>query len=146
MPEPPSADPATEPRLGRGLGRTLVFVYGLFAFAATGRSVLQLSEAAPKLPLPYVLSAVAAVIYLVATFALARDHRSVALVAVSIELAGVLVVGATSIAYPSDYHETTVWSQLGAGYGFVPLVLPMVGLWWLLRGSRSDRRSNHHRA
>ena len=128
-------------RLGRGLGRTLVFVYGLFAFAATGRSVLQLSQAAPAVPLPYVLSAVAAVIYLVATYALARDHRSLALVAVSIELVGVLVVGATSIVVPSDYHESTVWSQFGAGYGLVPLVLPMVGLWWLLRGSRSSHHS-----
>jgi hypothetical protein len=123
--------------LASGFGRALVFVYGLFAFAATGRSVLQLSEAAPKLPLPYVLSAVAAVIYLVATFALARDHRRLALVAVTIELVGVLVVGFTSVAFPSDYHEKTVWSQFGAGYGYVPLVLPMVGLWWLLRGSRA---------
>ncbi len=121
---------------GRGFGRALVFVYGLFAFAATGRSVLQLSEAAPALPLPYVLSAVAAVIYLVATYALARDHRRLALVTVTIELVGVLLVGFTSVAFPSDYHEKTVWSQFGAGYGYVPLVLPMVGLWWLLRGSR----------
>jgi hypothetical protein len=116
-----------------------VFVYGLFAFAATGRSVLQLSEAAPELPLPYVLSGVAAVIYLVATFALARDHRRLALGAVTIELVGVLVVGFTSVAFPSDYHEKTVWSQFGGGYGYVPLVLPMVGLWWLLRGSRAAR-------
>ena len=57
--------------------------------------------------------------------------------AVSIELVGVLVVGFTSVAFPSDYHEKTVWSQFGAGYGYVPLVLPMVGLWWLLRGSRA---------
>ncbi|MBV9830450.1 MAG: hypothetical protein JOZ82_02565 [Marmoricola sp.] len=126
--------------MGRGLGRTLVFVYGLFAFAATGRSVLQLSQAAPAVPVPYVLSAVAAVIYLVATYALARDHRRLALVTVSIEMVGVLVVGATSIVAPIDYRESTVWSQFGAGYGLVPLVLPMVGLWWLLRGSRS----NHH--
>ena len=129
--------PEGRPRTGRGFGRTLVFVYGLFAFAATGRSVLQLAEAAPDVPLPYLLSAVAAVIYLVATFALARGHRTLALVTVTIELVGVLVVGATSIAFPSDYPEKTVWSQFGAGYGYVPLVLPMVGLWWLLRGSRA---------
>jgi cytochrome bd-type quinol oxidase subunit 2 len=128
---------ASRSGLAHGFGRALVFVYGLFAFAATGRSVLQLVESAPELPLPYVLSAVAAVIYLVATFALATDRRSLALVAVTIELVGVLVVGATSIAFPSDYPEKTVWSQFGAGYGYVPLVLPMVGLWWLLRGSRT---------
>jgi cytochrome bd-type quinol oxidase subunit 2 len=129
--------PQGERRLGRGAGRTLVFVYGLFAFAATGRSVLQLSEAAPDVPLPYVLSAFAAVVYLVATFALATNRRRLALVAVGIEMVGVLVVGATSVAFPSDYPEKTVWSQFGAGYGLIPLVLPMVGLWWLLRGSRA---------
>jgi hypothetical protein len=26
-----------------------------------------------------------------------------------------------------------VWSGFGSGYGFVPLLLPMVGLWWLYR-------------
>jgi hypothetical protein len=26
-----------------------------------------------------------------------------------------------------------VWSGYGSGYGFVPLVLPMIGLWWLRR-------------
>ena len=118
------------------MGRTLVFVYGIFAFAATGRSSLQLSEAAPKLPVPYLLSALAALIYLVATYALATDRRRLALTAVTVELVGVLVVGATSVVLPSDYHEKTVWSQFGAGYGYVPLVLPLVGLWWLLRGSR----------
>jgi len=52
-------------------------------------------------------------------------------------MVGVLVVGTTSIVFPSDYPEKTVWSQFGAGYGYVPLVLPLVGLWWLLRGSRA---------
>jgi hypothetical protein len=125
-----------ERTLGRGLGRTLVFVYGLFAFAATGRSVLQLTESAPDLPLPYVLSAFAAVVYLVATFALATDRRRLALTTVAIELVGVLVVGLSSVLMTQDYPEKTVWSQFGAGYGYVPLVLPLVGLWWLLRGSR----------
>ena len=30
-----------------------------------------------------------------------------------------------------------MWSSFGAGYGYVPLVLPFVGLWWVLRGSRT---------
>jgi hypothetical protein len=29
-----------------------------------------------------------------------------------------------------------VWSDYGNGYGFVPLVLPFVGLWWLWRIGR----------
>jgi hypothetical protein len=32
-----------------------------------------------------------------------------------------------------------VWSVYGRGYGFVPLVLPLVGLWWLRRTGRIDR-------
>ena len=31
------------------------------------------------------------------------------------------------------FPDATVWSQYGLGYGFVPLVLPVVGLWWLRR-------------
>jgi len=45
---------------GRGFGRVLVFVYGVFALAATGRSTLQLATKASDAPLPYALSAVAA--------------------------------------------------------------------------------------
>jgi hypothetical protein len=120
-------------RTGRGFGRVLVFVYGVFALAATGRSALQLATKASEAPLPYALSAFAAAVYLVATFALATGRRGLAVAAVGIELVGVLVVGLTSIALPEDYPDATVWSDLGAGYGFVPLVLPVVGLWWLWR-------------
>lgn len=123
----------TAPATGRGFGRTLVFVYGVFALAATGRSVLQLSTRAGEAPVPYTLSALAAVVYLVATFALATGRRSLALVAVGVELVGVLVVGVTSAVAPEDYPDATVWSGFGAGYGYVPLVLPVVGLWWLWR-------------
>ena len=118
---------------GRGVGRVLVFVYGIFAFAATGRSVLQLSTEFAKAPVPYLLSALAAVVYCVATYALATGRRRLALATVGIELVGVLGVGVTSLLLPQDYPDQTVWSDFGAGYGFVPLVLPVAGLWWLTR-------------
>jgi hypothetical protein len=121
---------------GRGFGRVLVFVYGIFAVAATGRSTLQLATEASKAPLPYTLSAFAAVVYVVATFALATGRRRLALTTVGIELVGVLTVGVTSLLLPEDYPDATVWSDFGAGYGYIPLVLPLVGLWWLLRGTR----------
>ena len=123
---------------GRGFGRVLVFVYGVFALAATGRSTLQLATRASEAPVPYGLSAFAAVVYIVATYALATGRRRLALLAVGTELVGVLVVGVTSLLVPEDYPDATVWSEFGAGYGYVPLVLPLVGLWWLLRGARSD--------
>jgi hypothetical protein len=116
----------------------LVFVYGVFALAATGRSSVQLATKASEAPLPYALSGLAALVYLVATFALATGRRRVALGAVGIELVGVLLVGVTSLLLPQDYPDATVWSDFGSGYGFVPLALPVLGLWWLLRGS-TDR-------
>ena len=118
---------------------------GIFALAATARSVVQLATKASDAPLPYTLSAVAGAVYVVATYALATGRRGLALAAVGIELVGVLTVGVTSLVWPQDYPDATVWSDFGAGYGYVPLVLPMVGLWWLLRGSRSPDRDPGNR-
>lgn len=114
----------------------LVAVYGVFALSAAGRSVVQLSTKFHEAPLAYLLSAFAAVVYLVATVSLARagaTSRRVALIAISTELVGVLTVGTISVLAPSAFPEATVWSGYGSGYGFVPLVLPFVGLWWLRR-------------
>lgn len=116
-----------------GFGRALVFVYGIFALSATGRSSYQLSVHASEAPVPYTLSALAAVVYIVATWALATGRRPVAVTAVAVELAGVLVIGAISLGWSQDPHKATVWSDFGSGYGYVPLVLPFVGLWWLHR-------------
>lgn len=131
--------PATEDRpsdAGRGAGVILVALYAVLALAATGRSVVQLTESFDEAPLAYLLSAVAAVIYCVATVAIARHgalSRRVAIIACSIELVGVLVVGAASYAVPEAFPHKTVWSHFGSGYGYVPLVLPVLGLWWLSR-------------
>jgi hypothetical protein len=133
------ADPPRPTGTGHGFGRVLVFVYGVFAVAATGRSTLQLATKASDAPVPYALSAFAAVVYIVATFALATNRRRLAVVAVGIELVGVLTVGFTSALEPQDFKDATVWSDFGAGYGFVPLVLPFVGLWWLRRQGAMGR-------
>lgn len=126
----------SEAATSTGFGRLLVFVYGVFALSATGRSSVQLATKASEAPVSYALSAFAAIVYIVATWALATDRRRPALVAVGIELVGVLVVGATSALRPQDYADATVWSHFGAGYGYIPLVLPMIGLWWLWRTSK----------
>ena len=120
----------------RGAGRVLVAVYAVFAVAATSRAAYQLSTRFDEAPLPYLLSAVAAVVYVVATVALSRSGRfwwRVALGACSFELVGVLAVGTASLVDEDAFPDATVWSQFGAGYGFVPLVLPVLGLLWLRR-------------
>ena len=112
----------------------LVAVYGLFALAATSRSAVQIATKFHQAPLAYLLSAFAAVVYIVATVSLARGDatsRRVATVAISIELVGVITVGTASELFPAAFPDATVWTGFGSGYGFVPLVLPFVGLWWL---------------
>jgi hypothetical protein len=118
-----------------GLGRILVFVYAVFALAATARALVQLATQASTAPVAYALSLFSGIVYIVATWALATEHRRVALVTIGIELTGVLVIG--TLSHPSDIDRASVWSDYGNGYGFVPLVLPVVGLWWLWRIGRT---------
>jgi hypothetical protein len=130
---PPSPQPQPT---GRGFGRVLVAIYGIFAIAATARSAVQIMTRFDEAPIAYLLSAFAAAVYIVATVSLARGDRTsrrVATVAITVELIGVLVVGAASLLLREDFPKATVWSAFGSGYGFVPLVLPFVGLWWLRR-------------
>jgi hypothetical protein len=121
--------------LGSGPGRVLVAVYGLFALSASARAGVQLATQFHEAPVAYLLSALSAAIYIVATVALARSYRRVALACCSIELVGVLVIGTASLVDPTAFPKATVWSVYGIGYGFVPLVLPVLGLLWLRRRS-----------
>jgi len=136
------AEPAAGPRRRRinvGPGRALLLVYAVFALSASVRAGFQLVTKFSEAPLAYLLSALAAAIYVVATVALARGTetaRRVALAAVSIELIGVSAVGALSYAQPDDFPDATVWSHFGQGYGFIPVVLPILGLVWLIRAGR----------
>ncbi len=120
----------------RGPGRVLVAVYGVFAISASARSVFQLSTDLGAAPVAYSLSALAAGVYVVATVSLARGTRTarrVAWGALGLELVGVLAVGVLTVLDPALFPDETVWSGFGAGYGYVPLVLPMLGLAWLWR-------------
>lgn len=122
--------------LSEGWGRALVFVYGIFAVAATGRSAVQLGMDADRAPLAYSLSLLAAVIYLVATTCLLLGGRRgwrIAAAAVTVELLGVLSVGVLSYVATDLFPDRTVWSHFGQGYGFLPLALPVAGLLWLRR-------------
>jgi hypothetical protein len=130
-------------QLSSGWGRALVFVYGVFAVAATGRSLVQLGTDAGKAPLAYSLSLFAAIVYLVATTCLLAGGRRAWLVAAtscSVELVGVLTVGVLSYTATDLFPDKTVWSHFGQGYGYFPLVLPFAGLAWLrhVRAGRDD--------
>jgi hypothetical protein len=119
-----------------GPGRILIAVYGVFALAATARAGVQIATKFGDAPIAYLLSAVAAIIYCAATFALAKAtavSRKVATTAIAIELVGVIGIGVFSYAVPDDFPDQTVWSHFGQGYGYVPLVLPILGLLWLRR-------------
>jgi cytochrome bd-type quinol oxidase subunit 2 len=131
-------EPTTDPRqvTRSGPGRLLIAVYGIFALAATARSAVQIATKFEQAPLPYLLSAVAAVVYILATVALAlgsRASRRIAVVSCLVELVGVLAVGTASVLDPAAFPDATVWSGYGRGYGFIPLVLPALGLLWIRR-------------
>lgn len=112
----------------------LVAIYGVFAISATARAGYQLLSKLDEAPVAYLLSALAAVVYVVATVSLARSSRRsrrIAWGAVLVELVGVLVVGTLTLVDAADFPDATVWSGFGRGYGYVPLVLPVLGLLWL---------------
>ncbi len=125
-----------------GLGRVLVALYGVFALAAGARAAVQLATRFAEAPLAYLLSAAAAAVYLAAAAGLLRGGRAgrrTALVACVVELTGVLVVGALSLADPAAFPDETVWSGFGQGYGYVPLVLPVLGLLYLRAQGRAQK-------
>jgi uncharacterized membrane protein len=117
-----------------GFGRFLIAVYAVFAVAATARSIVQLTTRFDDAPIAYLLSAFAAVVYIVATVGLARAteaSRRVVTVSCIVELVGVIGIGTLSYIQPQDFPEPTVWSHFGSGYVFIPVILPIAGLWWL---------------
>ncbi len=130
-----------------GVGRVLVAVYAILAIAASGRSIFQIIDRFGEAPLAFSLSALAGVVYIVATVALIAPGAvwyRVARITISFELVGVLVIGTLSLVAPGllGLHsinpfgrESTVWSAFGMGYLLIPLVLPVLGLLYL-RGRR----------
>lgn len=126
-----------------GPGRVILALYLVFVIGTVSRSAAQILTRFEQAPLAYSLSAVAAAVYVVALVSLSLPGRTawwVSVVALSIELAGVLVVGTWSLLAPEMFPDSTVWSGYGIGYLLVPLVLPAAGLWWLLsaRGARAQ--------
>ena len=127
--------------ISSGPGRLLTAAYGIFALSSSSRAGLQLATRFDEAPVAYLLSAFAAAVYVVATVALLRDLRRLALTTVLVELVGVVVVGTLSYADAQAFPDQTVWSGFGSGYGYLPLVLPVLGLLWLRSRGRDGGRT-----
>lgn len=111
-------------------------VYAIFALSAGARAAVQIATKFEHAPVAYILSAVAACIYLLNAIFLGRESASswrIARALCLVELAGVVTVGIASLVVPQELPDATVWSRFGIGYAFVPLVLPILGLAWLGR-------------
>jgi len=117
-----------------GVGRLLIAIYAIFAISATARATYQLIREFDQAPLAYSLSAISALVYLLATYSLSRSEakwQRIALYTIWFELVGVIAVGSLSLALPQYFAHPSVWSNFGAGYAFIPLLLPILGLLWL---------------
>ena len=126
-------------RRSLGVGRLLILFYAVFAVSSTARASFQIITKFEQAPLAYSLSLVSALVYILATISLAKAGKrweQIALGSVIFELVGVLSVGTLSFVAPELFAHPSVWSGYGSGYGFIPLVLPVLGLIWLRKSRK----------
>lgn len=124
-----------------GVGRLLILVYAVFAVSSTARASFQVITKFEDAPLAYSLSLLSALVYILATVSLAKSGTTwnkVAVAAVVFELVGVLSVGTLSFVAPDLFDHASVWSGFGSGYGYLPLVLPILGLIWIRKARRGN--------
>lgn len=124
-----------------GVGRLLILVYAVFAVSSTARASFQVITKFEEAPLAYSLSLLSALVYILATVSLARSGKTwnkIAVAAVVFELVGVLSVGTLSFVAPELFDHASVWSGFGSGYGYLPLVLPILGLIWIRKARRGN--------
>lgn len=132
----------TKTQRALGVGRLLISLYGILALASSVRAGYQLARKFDEAPLAYTLSAASALVYILATIALAKRGviwQRIALATITFELVGVLSVGVLSITHAELFNHASVWSMFGMGYGFIPLILPIWGLLWLRKNRNLDR-------
>jgi hypothetical protein len=118
----------------RASGVILGLSYPVLAISTGFRALYQLffKEGVTNYLAPS-LTAVAALLYLIATIGFAVHKKwawRISVVALSLEMLLVLLVGTLSIFYP-EVIGRTVWRYYGIDYGFFPLIQPILGLLWL---------------
>jgi hypothetical protein len=121
----------------RGIGTVVIAFYAIFSLSATVRALYQLTRKFDEAPLAYSLSLLAGLIYILASYALISKKYGLAKQTLYFELFGVALVGFLSLLVPELFAHPSVWSYFGMGYGFIPLVLPIFGLWWLRRSKNA---------
>lgn len=141
--EPDEPDELDEGPPPAGPRRILLSFYAIFALAAISRGVVQLATQFAAAPLAYLLSLFSGLVYLGAAAGLAtgrRFSRPLAWAACGTEMVGVLVIGTASLIDAKAFPRDTVWSHFGSGYGYFPLLLPVLGLMYLgyTRGRTAD--------
>lgn len=147
MSEQPTVERADDPEDAPPTGprRILIALYLVFAVAATARGIVQIATKFDEAPLAYVLSLLSGIVYIAAAVGLITDRRwsrPLAWAAVGTEMAGVVVVGLLSVFDATAFPHDTVWSRFGAGYGYVPIILPVLGLMWLWHTRPGARASD----
>lgn len=124
-----------------GVGRLLILVYAVFAISSTARASFQMITKFEEAPVSYSLSLLSALVYLLATVSLAKSGpawKTIALASVIFELIGVLTIGVISLLVPELFVEASIWSGFGSGYGYLPLLLPILGLLWIRKTSQGS--------
>jgi len=140
MSNPKTNKPSSAAR-SMGAGRLLIVFYAVFAVSATARASFQIITKFEEAPIAYSLSLLSALVYILATVSLAAKNRSwkpIALASVIFELVGVLSVGALSLIAPELFAHPSVWSGFGSGYGYIPLLLPILGLLWIRKTNKGS--------
>ncbi|MFE2044853.1 hypothetical protein ACFXAZ_28850 [Streptomyces sp. NPDC059477] len=133
---------AARSRLISGPGTLLVWLYGVMVVGAVSRSAVQIATEFDRAPLAYTLSALAGLVYGFITYSLVRGGeraRRAAFVCCAVELAGVLGVGTWTLVEPSAFPDSTVWSDFGMGYLFIPVILPVTAMYWLRRAAGREQ-------
>lgn len=117
--------------------RGLAALYAFWALAVMSRVSWQYATRLGN-HLPTHLSAITGIIYVLIAYWAWQGWTKALQWGLIVELIGVIVVGTYELFYPFGY--ATAWSHYGAGYLFMPLLLPIAGIVvvWRNRKRRID--------
>ncbi|MFZ9858474.1 MAG: hypothetical protein ACO3F2_09125 [Roseiflexaceae bacterium] len=111
--------------------RGLALLYLFWAIALCSRAIWQYMSRNGDLT-PTHLSLFAGIIYLAIVVWAWYGQRQLLIIGLVIELIGVISISIIEYFWPLPY--ASAWSGFGAGYVFMPIILPILGLIHLHRG------------